>query len=514
MSSVTTKKTGSISRQVQVEKYRIAMENDMELFGKYILSHHTNLDFGEHHKDLFNILQDDKEKKPFVIVLPRGHSKSTIANLVYVLHRICYNKDRFIVIVSESYSQSVMFLEALKDELEYNSRLREMFGNLARRDKWSEGEIETSNNIKIMAKGSGQRLRGLKYQNTRPTCIILDDFESEDNTATEVLRDKLNRWIEGTVYPSLAAGGRIIFIGTIVHQASYLNKARYMPSQFRINDSRYWDIEGDNGNPIWPARWSKSDIAALRRRYEEMGYLDVFYREYKNIPMSPESRLFKPENIIFYDGILTKTSDGEDAVQIRNYDGLDAGAPVLVNLYAGVDPAMGKEKGDYTALVVVGVGTDNNIYVIDRVREKLTPMDTIEKVFELKRKYPKIRRFAVESVAYQEALAQFIRQESMSRGIAIPIVQVRPRQSKVEKFADRLTGLEPLFRQNRIRINRHFQDLAAELTDFPKGSSDDLIDALWNALYNVLYHKQEKTLINKLKKGLRRGKNILSWRVT
>jgi predicted phage terminase large subunit-like protein len=501
-------------RKLLIERYRIAMESDMELFAKYILSHHTSLSFGEHHKDLFNILEDESEKRPIVVVLPRGHSKSTVANLIYVLHRICYNKERFIVIVSESYSQSVMFLEALKDELEYNAKLREMFGNLMRKEKWSEGEIETSNNIKVMAKGSGQRLRGLKYQNSRPTCIILDDFESEENTSTEVLREKLNRWIEGTIYPSLAKDGKIIFIGTIVHQASYLNKIRYMTDQFRVNDSKFWDIEGANGKPIWPARWSADEIKALRKRYDEMGYIDVFYREYKNIPISPENRLFKPDDIVYYDGGLKITDSGDPAIQLTNYDGVPTGEAIPVNLYAGLDPAMGKEKGDYTAIIVVGVGTDGNIYVIDRIRDKITPMDTIEKVFMLKKKYPKLRRIAIETVAYQEALAQFIRQESLSRGISIPIIQVRPRHSKVEKFADRITGLEPLFRQHRIRIHRQFQDLVSELVDFPKGSSDDLLDALWNALYNVLYKKPEKSLKYNVKKAWKRGKSLLNWRVT
>jgi hypothetical protein len=147
---------------------------DIELFAQVLLSHHCTDKTPDFHREIFRLLEDDTIKQK-AIIAPRGHSKSTIASLIYPLYRIVFQKERFIVIVSESYQQSVLFLDAIKRELEENEKLKFFFGDL-RSDKWAEGDIVTATNIRIIAKGSGQKMRGLKFRQWRPTMIVLDDL--------------------------------------------------------------------------------------------------------------------------------------------------------------------------------------------------------------------------------------------------------------------------------------------------------------------------------------------------
>ncbi|HAT64124.1 MAG TPA: hypothetical protein DCS66_05920, partial [Flavobacteriaceae bacterium] len=119
------------------------------------------------------------------LVLPRGHTKSTLAKAA-LLHRLCFNpkgKNEFAAWVSEEQGQAVDHLKYIKSHLEYNPALNYYFGDMVG-SKWTEKEITTSKGDRIIAKGTSQRLRGRSELGLRYTKIILDDFESELNTKT------------------------------------------------------------------------------------------------------------------------------------------------------------------------------------------------------------------------------------------------------------------------------------------------------------------------------------------
>lgn len=62
---------------------------------------------------------------------------------------------------------------------------------------------EPSGMCKILIRGTGQKVRGLKYGAYRPTLTIIDDGEGEANTLTEMSRDKFKRWFNAAVIQAL-----------------------------------------------------------------------------------------------------------------------------------------------------------------------------------------------------------------------------------------------------------------------------------------------------------------------
>lgn len=483
------------------------MKNDITLFAKIVLPKHVKMEFAECHQELFKILNAEHPKK--CVIFPRGIGKSTIASLIYPLYRICYSLEKFIVITSESYQQSVMFLESIKDELEFNERLKALFGDLRNPEKWSEGEIETTNGIKIMAKGSRQKHRGLKYGHSRVTLEIMDDFESESNTETPELREKIKRWVDGAVLPSLDAQGSIIFIGTIVHQDSYLNSIREDPN-YLTNDPRFHQIIDDGWEKsLWPERWSVKGIKQLRDEYDRKGYIDLFYQEFMNQPMSPDSQLFKPKYIAYWDGEIVIDDGGVWLKHTKDFKGEDEKVEYLATFF-GVDPAMGKVRGDYTVIMVIGVSAEGKVYVLEYVRSRIAPTETIEEIFRLYNKY-KPRRVTIETTAFQEVLAENLRNECKKRNIWISVNEIKPRKSKAVKFSDRLTGLEPRFRQKFVLLNRDHKELYQELISFPLGKSDDCIDGLYNSI-DGSYPPERKTY-SKDSDYKTKPKETLSWKV-
>jgi hypothetical protein len=82
----------------------------------------------------------------------------------------------------------------------------------------------------------------------------------------------------------------------------------------------------------------------------------------------------------------------------------------------------------------------------------------------------------VETVAYQKALMHFIQDEMRKRKIALPIHAVN-RGPDVSKNM-RIRSLVPRFEWQRILLRPGLLDLEDELFKFPRGSYDDILDAL------------------------------------
>lgn len=455
----------------QKKIYLRKMFLDMHLFAKVILSHHMSDSTPEFHKEIYRLLEDSSILRK-AIIAPRGHSKSTISSLIYILWNILYKRKHFILIVSESYSQSVLFLDAIKRELEDNKKIEYFFGRQVGMSKWSENSIVTSTGVMVLAKGSGQRMRGLKFKQWRPDLVVLDDFESEDNTATAEARKTLFRWVNGAVLPGLQPKtGELVLIGTIVHNDSYLENIHKIGEKTGWTVLYYQAMDEDKGTTLWPERFPWEKMQQLKEQYASQGLLDMFYMEYQNIAQDPAGRPFTEDMLQYYVGSVFFENG-------KFYLRLEDGSVEPVNLYCGVDPAMGKEKGDWTVILISAITSDGRIYVIEYDRAKTKPVDLINKIFEFFDKYHRKISVIIETIAYQEALIDFARERGRRVGYYIPILEVKPRTSKSE----RLLMLQPYFADKLVFLRSYHQEFVEELMTFPKGKHDDVLDAFWNTL--------------------------------
>lgn len=106
---------------------------------------------------------------------PRGHAKSTAITHTFTLAVTLFRVSQFTVIVSDTETQSVQFLNDIKMELMDNEDLLAFFP-IKKFHKWTEndivGEFDDGYMFRILAKGSEQSLRGLKWNGMRPKMII------------------------------------------------------------------------------------------------------------------------------------------------------------------------------------------------------------------------------------------------------------------------------------------------------------------------------------------------------
>ena len=99
---------------------------------------------------------------PVVVAAPREFAKTTITSFGYVLHQIAHHLRHFIIIASDTEDLASDLTGYLYLELLHNERLKCDFGELVR-DHWAVDDFVTLSDVRLKARGRGQRLRGLKH---------------------------------------------------------------------------------------------------------------------------------------------------------------------------------------------------------------------------------------------------------------------------------------------------------------------------------------------------------------
>src|SRR3990167_8314222 len=82
------------------------------------------------HKPLCDFVQNNQDKKRMVL-LPRGHLKSSVITIGYALWRIAQNPKIRILIANATGPLAVTFLKQIKDHLLKNEKFKELFGDYA-----------------------------------------------------------------------------------------------------------------------------------------------------------------------------------------------------------------------------------------------------------------------------------------------------------------------------------------------------------------------------------------------
>lgn len=468
MSKATKQETGIALRILLEEKKAI------EEFGKTLFPHHITDEIPDFHSEIYDMIMDNRKAR-VCIAAPRGFSKSTIVSFIYVLWQALYKKSKFIVIISDTYTQSKYFLEAIKKEIEDNAMLALMFGNM-KGFQWSEGEIELNNGVKIVCKGSGMKIRGLKYRETRPDLIILDDLENSELVESKERRDKMLRWFSAEVLPAVDIKGRLIYIGTILHYDSLLNKV--------LNDSSwerktYKAMDDEMTKSLWPERFPVKKLLKIKEEYKAQGVLDLFFSEYMNDPISNENAEFKKEDFQYF-----------DLLEIDRKK---------LNVFTTVDLAIElEEKNDYTVIITVGIDKTNNMFVLDIQRERMDPYACIKRLFWIYNKFRPIR-VGIEIVSYQKSIIYMLEKEMKERNVWLPIEELKAVRSKRERILSKRGGLIPRYKMKSVFHQAIHTDLEEELLRFPKGKHDDIIDALaYQIQMNFPYSKEKEKKEQKL----------------
>jgi predicted phage terminase large subunit-like protein len=409
----------------------------------------------EFHKELYSILLTSQYA---AIAAPREHAKSTCVSVIFVLYCVCYKLRRFIVLISDTQPQAALQLAAVKEEIESNRSLIEDFGSLVGDKKWDINDCRTTTGITLAARGAGQSLRGLRYRLYRPDLVICDDMENEEDVDNPETRDKLERWFVGTVL-NLGKKCQVFVIGTILHYDGLLAKLLDAEKFKKFVKRRYEavDQEWRPETVLWPAKW---DIQSLRDKEEVIGSV-MFNQEFRNLPISESTQIFKEEWIVRH------AYRREELVQKRT-------VKITYN-----DPAISqKSTADFFASVTVDVDEEGFIYVSRAEQDRMPFTKQVEFILRRAEEEQPLA-IGIEEQAYQAALKQAIDEESRKRGLYLTVVGVA---NLTDKFL-RISTMSPLVENGTIRfcLDGTQKTLISQLLFLGK-IKDDLADALQGAV--------------------------------
>ena len=201
---------------------------------------------------------------------------------------------------------------------------------------------------------------------------------------------------------------------------------------------------------------------------------------------------FKIDRIQYYNGTFKNKHnmpyifEGEDAIPI--------------NVYIGVDlAATASETSDYQVILVMGIDSNKNRYVLDYFRERIPAFDVPSKIIQYAKKYAPVRRVTIETVAAQEMVRDMVTRMSVKEKRLMPGIFKGVKPPARIKKEDRLeTALGQIVNSKKLHIYRHMTELVDEFFEHPKPRHDDLLDGLYYADYFAKPPKSEKMKQDKM----------------
>ena len=471
------------------EELRLAY-SDLVAFGKLFLpDDFMRSESPFFHYEVCDALNDHSHRQ-LAVILPRGHGK-TVLTKCSIMHDFCFaDEPLFYGWVAASSKISVPNLDYIKYHIEYNDRIKYYFGSLKGK-KWTEDDIELNNGCKLISKSNLSGIRGGAKLHKRYDLIVLDDFEDENNTVTPESRAKIANLVTAVVFPALEPKtGRLRINGTPVHFDSFIQKILVGYDQANKEDKDYsWKVITykalqEDGTPLWPSWFGHKEMERKKKFYADSGTPHKFYQEYMMEVQSEEDSLFTREHIKFWDGTFTK--DADSGLTFIIPDGED---PQPCNIFVGVDPATdsARRNSDYSVLITIAVTPNNNIYVLDYVRNRTLPVlgipgsgqkGIVDYMFEINEFYnPKM--FTVEDTTMSKPIFQAVYSEMRRRNLFNLSFKAETPGNRMSK-RDRIQEiLAQRFAVGQIHMKKNHYELHREIITFgPRMAHDDTIDAL------------------------------------
>lgn len=473
--------------------------------------------------DIMNVVSTKELNKRIAVAAPRSHAKSSFLSKAFPIHEIVYRKRKYIILISETPSVSSANLEWIKTQLQHNEKLRRDFGpllhikqqmnpkdNSAEFIAWEDlGDGKQRQLTLVQAASSGQALRGRNWNGNRPDLIVCDDLEDKRNTNTEQLRQELKDWFRQVVIPLGDPEGKktaIVFMGTTVHHESLLIDVMNHRSDFEAK--RYQAIiEWPKRMDLWeqcrqiyvnredPKAAQNAELFYIANKAEMDDGAEVlwptvqplyklmtkkwddgskaFNTEYMNNPIDEESALFVPENFTYWDG---------KKLPFKTFD-----------YYMGIDFAMGKQRGDYSAISVVARNPETDTtYVVDSFGERIKPNAFLDVIVKM------VRKYQPTAIAAESQMAQEFFVDELTRALEGDGYPARSRVKKVtqrQKKQLRIEAMLPDIESGRIQFSRKHALLLEQFERYGTNAHDDLPDSLEMAV--SIAKKGKRKIINK-----------------
>lgn len=410
--------------------------------------------------------------KNLMVFMPPGSAKSSYCSWIFPAWYIGrHPKDNIIQIShidehAEEWGRKVKNLLLLQ---EYKG----VFDTRLSQDSRGNGRWATEAGGTYYAAGVGGTITG-----KRGDLVIIDDpIRTREDADSEGIRNKHWKWYIDDLQTRLKPNAKKIIIQTRWHEDDLSGRIIDRFNKTGLDGFEILSIpmEAEEGDPLgrkpgerlWP-EWFTEDMVEIAK-----GVSRTWWALYQQKPRPDTGGEFKRDWIQFYEpDVSTERSS---------------------NIYILVDPASGRSKRkssktdlDYTVIWVIGLGMDENIYVLDMIRDRLNLQQRTKALMDFHRRY---KPYEVRYEEYgMQADIEHIEYVQSKENYRFPITSVGGKTDK----SNRIRNLLPLFERKRVYMPRvlHYTPaegatvdlihdfIETEYLPFPLGKHDDMMDSL------------------------------------
>ncbi len=379
----------------------------------------------------------------------REHYKSTIITYAKTIQDILVNPNETVGILSHTRPIAKSFLKQIKTEFETNTFLQNLFPDILYKNPSKESSLwslDAGITVKRPENPKEATVEAYGLVDGQPTgkhfsLLVYDDVVTRESVSSpEMMAKTTEAWGLSLSLGSAQGGSKIRYIGTRYHfNDTYKFIMDREAAKPRIKAAT---VDGTAGGA--PVFMDRETLAGRR-----LGGPYVFSCQYLQNPVADGAQGFKTDWVRYYEGEYGKFG----------------GPPAHMNIYLLVDPASKKKKNnDYTAMAVIGLGSDQNYYLLDAVRDRLNLTERTKEVFRLVAKW---RPLAVgyESYGMQADIEhiQFLQNLQRQRFKIVELGGATPKEDRIRK-------LIPCFENGRFYFPRRL------LYKDYEGKSHDYID--------------------------------------
>ena len=373
--------------QEQLEFHMKAL-NDFETFFHCVIGH----DVGPYHRILFNLLKEER----LCIMSPRGHAKTEIFSVCYVLWKSIKSNDKEVVIISATDNQSMRIIRRMRLMIESNDFLME-FKPKARSSFWSKSQIVLTNKTRITSSPFTDTIRG-----NRIDLCVCDDILKKELSEQSPSITKFFEIVEPAVDTE---GSQLIVVGTPQSSYDLLHVLSEEGSGYAFKHFQCCkELNGSIcvGPVIFPERWT---LEKLQQRFKNMG-MAAFMQEYMCVPIQPGDIIFDYETLI-------KPNIDEGIEELT-------GGTFGYTYWLGVDVALSSDRAaDFSAYIVLEKRPGDTTYRVVRVERpsKGTPTDQqINRIKELNKQF-KFNTILIENKGNSMSIVENLRRDMETAGI-------------------------------------------------------------------------------------------------
>lgn len=440
---------------LQAKEVRQAAEEDLYFFARLV---NPGYMYGSIHRELFRWMQEYSlfgqgvfmsDNK--MIMLPRAHLKSHMV-ATWCGWMIVRHPDITILYVSATAELAQTQLYDIKNILDstvFKKYWPEyIHPEVGKREKWSATKIIIDHPKR---KEEGVRdatiaTAGLTTNTTgwHADVICADDLVVPENAYTEEGRESVSK--KSSQFTSIRnTGGFTLACGTRYHPndiyASWkdLTYEEFDENGEFLGKRLVWDIKEfaveEDDIFLWPRAIRPSDNKAFGFDKQQLARIEAeysdkvqFYAQYYNDPNDPSSDRISRDKFQYYNPRFLR-QNGHN----WEYNGN------RLNVYAAVDFAYSlNSNADYTAIVVIGVDWEDNIYVLDIDRFKsFKTIEYFQHILALHSKWH-FKKLRAEVTAAQKTIVDSIQDYIKKEGMRLKVEEYRPNKyegSKEERIA-------------------------------------------------------------------------------